>query len=356
MYIFDQNNYKISDGLAPIFPSGGRLPIGVGFIVLNTSEERSDYVENCYRTNTVSIVTIQGDIIRNCIVPKDLWNNIVFPEDNNSKGSLAAWMNVPLTESVILLGVLETKFEYTKKGEQEFIYERKTKDASFHISGDGKKGLYNLFVEGNGSDNSQINISALNTAIQALLNIYVQGNFAVETDDSISFKTLNKFYINVKDESDSKKNTEIYYEQDKGFFYIDQFGNKINIDDSGVSVVDKNKNSIKTNNTGIFLEDRFGNVITMINGTIGVTVAASGMIEIKSKNSQSTSSGVLGEEIKKSIEDLTDQVNNLSKQLIIVATAAGAGTAIPAINTIISKLQLIKKDFSKFISKTLKIS
>jgi hypothetical protein len=225
---------------------------GIGYIIVPNNIDYYDYVTSCMRNSTVCIITQDGEIIKNVIVSKNTWNDIDFPRTPDKKGSAVAWLNISNKNKPIILCALNKIDELNNNRElNSFNFSREDLYTSVHIEGDGKTGTLNIFVDGETKGESVINFKITNSNNLGELNIYVQGDILFESENDFNIKLKNKLHIQIIDEEDSSKQTNISYELRTGFTYIDEFENKITISEKGVEIIDKNKNNIITHEGGI---------------------------------------------------------------------------------------------------------
>jgi hypothetical protein len=286
--IFNPYKYFTSDGLTPVMLSGRREFSGIGFVVLNLSQDRDKYITNCYRTNTVTIITTNQDIIKNCIVPKSLWNDITFPVDNFSKGSQVTWLNMYRQEIPIILNVLEKKQEYSKKTELTTNDDKIGDNGSYSFRGDGKNAFCSITVDSLVEQLlPMMKIKVLHAYTKGLFDLYVQGKIQIETDDNIIVKALNGMTLNIVDATDIKnKNTIIEYLMNIGFTYSDQFNNNITINKDGFVFKDNNKNTFQTSANGMTFTD-------VNNNSIEMTKSGMTFTDVNNAKIETSASGIL---------------------------------------------------------------
>ena len=225
---------------------------GVGYVIIPSNMEYSDYVQFCTRNSCITIITDSGEIIKNVLVSRNIWQDIDFPKEKNQKGSALVWLNIAKKNKPIVLSVLNRTNDLNKSTElNSFELSRQSITTSATFSGDGDNGIVNVTVNGVSPSQSKIQFQILNENELGEFNVYVQGDILYESENNIEFKIRNKLNFQIIDEVDDSKQTNISYELRKGFTYIDEFNNKIIINEKGVEIIDKNNNNIKTYEDGI---------------------------------------------------------------------------------------------------------
>lgn len=244
---------------------------GIGYIIIPNNLTVAEYLEICLRNSSATIITGTGEVIKNIYVVRSVWNEIEFPKDQETKGSAVIWVNIPNTDNAVIVGVINKADQLNKSGgENTFNFERSDiNETSARITGNGDIGKIDIFVTGKMKGESEISIKVLNDDEEGVLKVYVQGDVIIESENDILLKAYHIFNIQIVDEIEPDKQTNISYELTKGFIYNDEFGNSININKDGIVVEDINKNKIKTSSVGIEM-DVDGNRISLKKEVAGI--------------------------------------------------------------------------------------
>lgn len=225
---------------------------GIGYVIIPNSMDYYEYVNSCLRNSTVTIITDTNEIIKNVLVSKSTWQDIDFPKTNDSKGSALVWLNIPTKNKPVILCSLNRTNDLNNNRElNSFNFTRNDEDTSVSIDGDGKTGVITVSVDGETNKESKIIYKVTNSNNAGEFKVYVQGDINIESENDVNCKVKNKLNLQFIDEEDTTKQTNISYELRKGFTYIDEFKNKITINEKGVEINDKNGNNIKTTEVGI---------------------------------------------------------------------------------------------------------
>lgn len=238
MSIFNNQTHRTGNGLDQVRTTSRELT-GLGYIVLNSNEERETHINNCHRTNTVMIVTLNRDIVKRCIVSKNVWDNIEFPLDNNNFGSMVCWINIQAQDTIVITSVIDSKQDFTAKSESSFLNEKKSSTAHVKVHGNGLDGTWGV-VTGNESNTfgPKMFMKAITTFKNALFSIFVSGKFIIETTGGdIDLRTDKQFKTIIKDEdiADYEFEDSLTINKDK-FEVSNHVGVKILVQDRFITI------------------------------------------------------------------------------------------------------------------------
>lgn len=222
------------------------LSAGVGFIIIPKDIDSNKYKEDVYRTGRVSIYGGYGSSnFYDVIIPKNCLQEIVFPDDSNSKGSPVVWINIPKHNEPIVVSVLKYDEEFYSLSENRFRVTRTSKDSMIDLDLDSDKSKLFLNVSNldeSKNSNLEINISDING--DGTLKVLIEGKFLKRaTGDIISLSGGNNA-LAVSDSSGKvKAKLELSSNKSNKLEYEDEDGNIISCSDSLVNIrADKSSN------------------------------------------------------------------------------------------------------------------
>lgn len=203
---------------------GIRNAAGVGYVICPLEIDRNIYVTTCLQKGTVSIQLENGGIVNNVLIPKHSLNDIVFPKTFNQLGSIVFWVNVPKYNQPIIVGVYNKNEDINDVSENSFIIRRVSKDNIVEIL--GKDGIVSINADSKNGGKLYINLTGVNSEMK----VFINGTLQIETNKDITLrsKTLIKFTV-----KDKEKESNIYYKVGEGFYYKDEFDNKLLINSDG---------------------------------------------------------------------------------------------------------------------------
>lgn len=225
---------------------------GIGYVIVPNDMDYYEYINNCIRNSMITILTDRGELIKNVLVARNIWQDIDFPKGKDQKGSALVWLNIPNKNKPVVLLVLNKTDDLNKSTElNSFEFSKQSLMASCSMTGNGEEGVINITTEGGSQMGSKINFKVTNDSELGEFNVYVQGDILFEAENNFEVRIKNKFNFQIIDEVDEEKQTNISYELRKGFTYLDEFGNSITISEKGFEVIDVNKNRITSDVNGI---------------------------------------------------------------------------------------------------------
>lgn len=216
---------------------GGKTSIGqsgIGTIVVPDDTVRDQYIENCYRTSTV---TIQGGYgygyISSVKILPEILQKIKFPLKSSEKGTQILWIRENWSNRPVVIGILETE-GYTnllKQNQQRIV--QQFGDNIVEIFLDANSSTLNINVVGNSENPSLINIKTSSGSEDSLLNLESDGKVNLSANQ-ITATSRKDFSIFLKT-SDNEELISIIGNEEKTEFK-DQFDNIITSDKDNIKI------------------------------------------------------------------------------------------------------------------------
>lgn len=273
---------------------------GVGYVIIpDNVDSIVDYVQKCYRNHMISI---NGGIgytnFHNVKITVDALNQIKFPTEG-SEGSAVVWVRESSYNKPVVIGVLKSTKDsgFTTKGQQRIVQEVADKIAE-------------VFLD---ASNGRININLFNDKkVSGEINIKISGNpesdkINIESDDEIN-NSCETFNVNCS----------------KDF--------NLTINNGLIDIL-----SIVANEDEFHIKDQFGNESIFNKDNVQIITQKFNVATGKEKM-------VLGDTLKKILEELIDAINSLT-----VSTPHGpSGTPLNAatFSSIKGKLDTILSQIS----------
>lgn len=218
---------------------------GIGFIVVPDDSTRQQYIDNCYRTSTVTINGGFGSGYISAVkILPDVLQKIHFPLKSTERGTPILWLRENFSNRPIIIGVI-SEAGYTnllKENQNRFVQEIGGK--MVEIFQDANSAILNINVIGIDDTPANINIKATSNG-NSIINISSDGQVKISAKDIIGI-ARNNFQFTLKD----GKNNELITLSGNvdEMKYSDTFGNSItsNKDNINITVAEKfNVNSGK---------------------------------------------------------------------------------------------------------------
>lgn len=357
----------ISNGVDPVLSPAIRKHSGIGYIVIDSQIDRETYINNCYRDNTVTIVTNRDEIITKCLVDKNTWQNIKFPLSSKERGSCIIWLDIPILNKVVVIGTLNKKDEVLKQTENSFTTGVRTDNFFSEQTNNGEKGEQTNNVNGKG-----VFYNIYNDDETGVFKVYVQGDIIFEAEKEFSLKSASGWYFtNIDDQNSENEKLEnkdlksaiFRYKTGEGFLFRDEYENTIETDEEGINIIDNNGNKIFLTKDGFELIDDFENEINTTKDGILIKINdLNKKVRIITKDADPEEFTLLGQKTLDIFGDIVDKMAEMASYLSSAKVVIPTGLAplspddIAKFTTLNSQIRAIKSKFNGAKSKTLKTS
>lgn len=311
---------------------GRRYNSGFAYIYLPTDVDREKYIQNCFRTKTVTIIDENGQVQNRIPIDKEKLNYINFPDSLNELGSPILWQNIKPYNSIVITNVFEFGDEFKFQDEQELILNREKGEnvAEISLNGGEGRGVFSFF----GSDRGgELEISVKNQEKTGKLKVEVFGDYENYVDGNINTELTNQIKFRIFDPEVDDKETTFKYKKGEGFSYVDEFENEWTV----------NKDYFRWKHNK------------------GKTIELNDKISLGSKGG-SAEAGTLGDTCDQVLTNITTEVDKLNTALQTFASAQqGVVGSLPylvpmsaAYGALNGQLASITPQLKKFISAEIK--
>jgi hypothetical protein len=211
---------------------------GVGFVVVPEGIDRLEYIENCYRTNTIAMSGGTGyGYFFNVNVDSNVMQHIQFPTniDEDLRGTAVVWVKDSIHNVPVVVASLRKQDDFYILDENQYLVKRETETTSVVLFADGSKSLYEINVIGNKENPGNINIKVTSENKDSVFNLYVDNELNVTTQKKINVVSEDEISIKIKKDGEVK--TEVTYKRETGLTYRDEFENEVTFKDGEINVV-----------------------------------------------------------------------------------------------------------------------
>ena len=241
----------MSAGVTKISHPAPRKICGVGYIILSHAQDRDTYVGSCFRNNMVAIITEENEIIPKCIVSKNAWQYIEFPETSNQRGSAVIWMNIPYQNKVVIFDVLHKRDELNPVQRiGQFKFQRQFGTNIVNVQGDSTSGTINIIAQGSKDEEGQIYIKALNESEKAVFDLYVQGIINLNCESDLNINVGGELQVIVEDPANPGNQLNLNYTLGIGLTLADEFANNFVTKKDGTHLEVSSANKVYARATG----------------------------------------------------------------------------------------------------------
>ena len=217
---------------------------GIGFVVVPDENNRLDYIEDCYRTSTVTINGGYGcGYISAVRVVEGVMPLIKFPMSSEERGSAVFWVRENFNNRPIIVGVIpiDGLANLLIDGQQRIV--QQFGEITVEMFFDANTSTINIVA--NGSDDLPANI-----VIKANSG-NTNSNISLETDGKVNV-TANRIETTLSEalsfslkSEDNEELLSLIADKDNVKF-SDQYGNAITVNENNINVTVKNKFNVNS--------------------------------------------------------------------------------------------------------------
>lgn len=272
---------------------------GIGFIVVPDDNTRQQYIDNCYRTSTV---TINGGFgygyISAVKILPDVLQKIHFPLKSAERGTPVLWLRENFSNRPIVIGIMSENGYTNLLKENQNRFAQEIDGKTVEIFQDANSATLNINVVGKSDTPANVNIKVASGSEDSVVSIESDGKINVSAND-FTATARNTFNIFLK----NGKNDEL------------------------ISLVgDSEKMEFK---------DKFGNVITSNENNVNITVAGNFNIN------DGKEPMVLGQTLVDLLNEILDAIEHIT-----VITPVGTSSVPVNIASFVSAQQKLKNILS----------
>lgn len=227
-------------------------------VAIPSDVERDEHVKYCLRSQTVCLQDANGMFITNCPVVSSfggisggLMGALEFPENSRRLGSEVLAITPYQYTIPVVIGVMKTRTgTFFLEKESSMKMEFNTATGSYHLSGDGVDGLFNIFLSSTSENGGKLNVDARNSKQKGEIK-FATDFLRLIGEQEVHIRSNTKMLFEVISKSDANTKAQILYELATGLDIIDEFGNyiqtrsgKIELDSSEIKIGSNAVNTI----------------------------------------------------------------------------------------------------------------
>lgn len=207
---------------------------GVGFIVVPNDDKREDYINDCYRTMSV---TINGGFgygyISNVKILGNVLQQIKFPLKSTERGTPVFWVRENFTNRPIIVGVIPEGNYTNLLTEGQGRYVQQVGERVVEIFEDATNGVLNISVVSDSEHPANVRIKASSGTTESVLEVESDGIVRV-SGNQIESVARQDFKMVLKNAVDDELVT-ITGDKEK-VEYVDQFKTNVRLSKESVDV------------------------------------------------------------------------------------------------------------------------
>lgn len=213
---------------------------GVGYLVVPEEIDRIQYIEDCYRTQTVSINAGEGYGYFNAVrCPQNVLENLQFPTENN-RGTPVVWIKDGLSHLPVIVGWLRKEGDYYALGENQYRVSKGNNKRNVELFIDGNTSTFQINVLGDKKEPANVQIKLSSENKDSVFNLSSDNEVQLTGVEKATLNSNKEIQLLVKEEGEKK--FQIKYSLGEGFLYEDEFENSIRCVDGLMEINSKKIN------------------------------------------------------------------------------------------------------------------
>lgn len=214
---------------------------GVGFVVVPSEVDRVQYINDCYRTNTLTINGGKGyGYFSGVHADINVMQNIKFPTDEENRGTPVVWVKDAVSQLPVIVAVLRKQGEYYSLNENQFRLKRGTETRNVEIFIDGSTSALDITILGDKEEPANIDVKLSSENADSILTVSCDNEINIIGEKAVNVTTNKKATLKVTEKGEDKMS--LSYELGVGLKYKDEFENEVTAKEGQVDVISKKIN------------------------------------------------------------------------------------------------------------------
>ena len=214
---------------------------GVGFVVVPSEVDRVQYINDCYRTNTLTINGGKGyGYFSGVHADINVMQNIKFPTDEENRGTPVVWVKDAVSQLPVIVAVLRKQGEYYSLNENQFRLKRGTETRNVEIFIDGSTSALDITILGDKEEPANIDVKLSSENADSVLTVFCDNEINIIGEKAVNITTNKKATLKVTEKGEDKMS--LSYELGVGLKYKDEFENEVTAKEGQVDVISKKIN------------------------------------------------------------------------------------------------------------------
>lgn len=192
-----------------------REPAGISRVIIPPGVDRERYIKHCYQCSTISMISRTNlDIVHDVQVDCNTLQQINFPNTTEELGSTVIWVNLPIYNTPVVVGVLYNSDQMgTQLKENEFNFTKFTPEGEVSISGKCSGSRVDVVAKSLTEKGGHLSINVSNKDSSSVLDVVVNGNFYLKSINS-ELSSRDSFSIEVQEGLPDSKPTYVRLDRD----------------------------------------------------------------------------------------------------------------------------------------------
>lgn len=212
---------------------------GIGYIIVPSDAERSEYIERCYRNHTVSINGGLGcSNMHNVKITDGALERIKFPSSEGDLGTAVIWIRESFYNKPVVIDTISSDGDTGFGGEGQQVIEQASGSQSARVHVDGPGATVNVNAVGGNATAAKVNIKS-SGGEGGEVNVDASGSIN-QTAKHLNVTLTKDFTLIVDDGSESAEGKQIInlHGDAKQIHFLDHWGHELTMDEEKVEFKD----------------------------------------------------------------------------------------------------------------------
>lgn len=230
---------------------------GIGYVIIPEGSDPAEYVQRCYRNNTLSISGGFGTTnLHNVKVVEGILDRLKFPTGGSTQGSAVIWIRENFYNRPVVIGVIPEggRSTFSKDGQMSLIQEVLGRAAEVLV--DGANACINISALGDDTKNAEINITANSRVGEDDVVNVVSNDFIRVSGRRLRINLTKDLELLI---NNGKEDLLKVTANNESVVVVDHWGNSITADEEKVLFIDSHENQIISNADEVHLTDAHKN-------------------------------------------------------------------------------------------------
>lgn len=196
-----ENNYNLGIRMEV----GEKYAAGIAYIVIPSDIDRDVYINECYKSSTVSIYSEMNGFNNRVYIDKYSLNFIEFPLTVEKFGSPVSFKVHPVMNMPFIDGIYFNSSELSELKENQFKFKRKLKENFVEIAGSSSEKYLGLNVKADVGGKVYVNVRSVDQSGE--INLHADGDVNIQATNNLNLNQSGKFQCVTSSNNDDSEYT-----------------------------------------------------------------------------------------------------------------------------------------------------